>query len=54
MQVTNIGLDLGKHWFEVRGVNPIGVLTFFQSLAPCKGAAASCWQGRAVCSIIKA
>jgi transposase len=47
MQVTTIGLDLAKHWFQVHGVNAIGevairrklrrseVLAFFQSLPPC-------------------
>jgi transposase len=47
MQVTTIGLDLAKHWFQVHGVNASGevivrrklrrteVLAFFQSLAPC-------------------
>ena len=47
MQVTTIGLDLAKHWFQVHGVNASGavavrrklrrseVLNFFQSLPPC-------------------
>jgi len=47
MQVTTIGLDLAKHWFQVHGVDASGqsvvrrklrrseVLAFFQSLAPC-------------------
>ena len=47
MQVTTIGLDLAKHWFQVRGVDANGqvvvrrklrrseVLAFFQSLTPC-------------------
>jgi transposase len=47
MQVTTIGLDLAKHWFQVHGVNAGGevvirrklrrseVLSFFQSLQPC-------------------
>lgn len=47
MQITTIGLDLAKHWFQVHGVDASGqvvvrrklrrseVLGFFQSLAPC-------------------
>jgi hypothetical protein len=47
MQVTTIGLDLAKHWFQVHGVDANGaiairrklrrsdVLSFFQSLSPC-------------------
>ena len=47
MQVTTIGLDLAKHWFQVHGVDASGtiairrklrrseVLSFFQSLPPC-------------------
>src|ERR1700760_8957 len=47
MQVTTIGLDLAKHWFQVHGVDESGavairrklrrseVLNFFQSLPPC-------------------
>ena len=47
MQVTTIGLDLAKHWFQVHGVDANGqivvrrklrrseVLAFFQSLTPC-------------------
>ena len=47
MQVTSIGLDLAKHWFQVHGVDARGtvvvrrklrrseVLSFFQSLPPC-------------------
>jgi transposase len=47
MQVTTIGLDLAKHWFQVHGVDASGavavrrklrrseVLSFFQSLQPC-------------------
>jgi transposase len=47
MQVTTIGLDLAKHWFQLHGVNAGGevvirrklrrseVLSFFQSLQPC-------------------
>jgi len=47
MQVTTIGLDLAKHWFQVHGVDASGavairkklrrseVLGFFQSLPPC-------------------
>ena len=46
MQVTTIGLDLAKHWFQVHGVDTSGVgavcrklrrgevLSFFQSLPP--------------------
>ena len=47
MQVTTIGLDLAKHWFQVHGVDASGVvavrrklrrgevLRFFQSLPAC-------------------
>ena len=47
MQITTIGLDLAKQWFQVHGVNAAGevavrrklrrseVLSFFQSLQPC-------------------
>ena len=47
MQVTTIGLDLAKHWFQVHGVDASGmvavrkklrrseVLAFFHSLPPC-------------------
>ena len=47
MQITTIGLDLAKHWFQVHGVDANGaaavrrklrrseVLSFFQSLPPC-------------------
>ena len=47
MQVTTIGLDLAKHWFQVHGVDANGqvavrrklrrseLLAFFQSLPPC-------------------
>jgi transposase len=47
MQVTTIGLDLAKHWFQVHGGDANGaiavrrklrrsdVLSFFQSLSPC-------------------
>ena len=47
MQITTIGLDLAKHWFQVHGVDANGqvvirrklrrgeVLAFFQSLTPC-------------------
>ncbi len=47
MQVTTIGLDLAKHWFQVHGVDASGavairrklrrseVLPFFRSLPPC-------------------
>lgn len=47
MQITTIGLDLAKHWFQVHGVDENGavavrrklrrseVLSFFQSLSPC-------------------
>jgi transposase len=46
MQVTTIGLDLAKHWFQIHGIDARGVvavrrklrrgelLTFFQSLQP--------------------
>ena len=47
MQITTIGLDLAKHWFQVHGVDAEGqvvvrrklrrseVLAFFQPLPPC-------------------
>lgn len=47
MQITTIGLDLAKHWFQVHGVDANGqvavrrklrrseLLAFFQSLPPC-------------------
>jgi transposase len=47
MQITTIGLDIAKHWFQVHGVDTSGqavvrrklrrseVLAFFQSLLPC-------------------
>src|SRR5215469_11913370 len=47
MQVTTIGLDLAKHWFQIYGIDARGgvavrrklrrgeLLTFFQSLQPC-------------------
>ena len=47
MQVTTMGLDIAKHWFQVHGVDASGqvvvrrklrrseVLVFFQSLPPC-------------------
>ena len=47
MQITTIGLDIAKHWFQVHGVGTSGqvvvrrklrrseVLAFFQSLLPC-------------------
>jgi transposase len=47
MQITTIGLDLAKHWFQVHGVDANGqvavrrklrrseVLNFFRSLSPC-------------------
>ena len=47
MQITTIGLDLAKHWFQVHGIDADGqvvarrklrrseVLVYFQSLAPC-------------------
>ena len=47
MQVTTIGLDLAKHWFQIHGIDARGgvavrrklrrgeLLTFFQSLQPC-------------------
>jgi hypothetical protein len=47
MQVTTIGLDVAKHWFQVHGLDASGavavrrklrrseVLAFFQSLPPC-------------------
>ena len=48
MQLTTIGLDLAKHWFQVHGVDAHGqvavrrklrrseLLAFFQSLPPCQ------------------
>ena len=56
MQVTSVGLDIAKHWFQVHGVGPSGqvvvrrklrrseVLAFFQSLPR----ASSAWKH--VCS----
>lgn len=47
MQITIIGLDLAKHWFQVHGVDAAGkvavrrrlrrseVFEFFKGLAPC-------------------
>src|SRR3954452_25007400 len=47
MQVTTIGLDLAKHWFQVHGVDAngqvvvrrrlsrSGVIAYFRSLEPC-------------------
>lgn len=47
MQITTIGLDLAKHWFQVHGVDALGqtvvrrklrrseVIPYFKSLAPC-------------------
>ena len=47
MQITTIGLDLAKHWFQVHGVDAngqivvrrrlwrSGVIAYFQSLEPC-------------------
>ena len=47
MQITTIGLDLAKHWFQVHGVDAngrvvvrrrlwrSGVIPYFQSLEPC-------------------
>ena len=47
MQITTIGLDLAKHWFQVHGVDAngrvvvrrrlwrSGVLAYFRSLEPC-------------------
>lgn len=47
MQITTIGLDLAKHWFQVHGMDALGrtlvrrklrrseVLGFFRSLPPC-------------------
>jgi transposase len=47
MQITTIGLDLAKHWFQVHGVNAnghivvrrrlwrSGVIAYFRSLEPC-------------------
>ena len=50
MQVTTMGLDIAKHWFQVHGVDASGqvvvrrklrrseVLVFFQSLNLCRRA----------------
>jgi hypothetical protein len=47
MQITTVGLDLAKHWFQVHGVDATGkvvvrrrlrwseVTAFFKELAPC-------------------
>jgi transposase len=47
VQITTIGLDLAKHWFQVHGVDAGGqvairrklkrseVISFFKSLEPC-------------------
>jgi transposase len=47
MQITTIGLDLAKHWFQIHGVNAngdvivrrrlwrTGVIAYFRSLEPC-------------------
>ena len=47
MQITTVGLDLAKHWFQVHGVDAGGqvvirrklkrseVISFFKSLEPC-------------------
>ena len=47
MQITTIGLDLAKSWFQVHGVDAVGkvairrklkrsdVISFFKSLPPC-------------------
>jgi transposase len=47
MQVTTVGLDLAKHWFQVHGIDAdgrivvrrrlqrSGVIVFFRSLEPC-------------------
>ncbi len=47
MQITTIGLDLAKHWFQVHGVDAngqvvvrrrlwrSGVIAYFRSLEPC-------------------
>jgi transposase len=47
MQITTIGLDLAKHWFQVHGVDTNGqvvvrrrlwrseVIAYFRSLEPC-------------------
>ena len=47
MQITTIGLDLAKHWFQVHGVDAYGrvvvrrrlwrsgVIAYFRSLEPC-------------------
>ncbi len=54
MQITTIGLDLAKHWFQVHGIDADGqvvarrklrrseVLTYFQSLAPCRVGMEAC------------
>src|SRR5215472_3280513 len=57
MQVTTIGLDLAKHWFQVHGVDASGmvavrkklrrseVLAFFHSLPPCLVGIEACATG---------
>src|ERR1700756_68145 len=47
MQITTIGLDLAKHWFQIHGVDAngdvivrrrlwrSGVIPYFRSLEPC-------------------
>ena len=47
MQITTIGLDLAKHWFQIHGVDAAGhvvvrrllwrsgVIAYFRSLEPC-------------------
>jgi transposase len=47
MQITTIGLDLAKHWFQIHGVDGngdvivrrrlwrSGVVAYFRSLEPC-------------------
>jgi transposase len=46
MQITTMGLDLAKHWFQVHGVDAdgrvvvrrlwrSGVIAYFRSLEPC-------------------
>jgi transposase len=60
MQVTSVGLDIAKHWFQVHGVGPSGqvvvrrklrrseVLAFFQSLPPCLIGMEACVQRRTI------
>jgi hypothetical protein len=43
MQITTIGLDLAKHWFQIHGATPMETLSF---AGGCGGAAWSPTSGR--------